>query len=65
MTTKASLILAMGSLLFATLSASAEEASNSEYDAIAIALEDIQWGAPGGGNGFPVGVQSARQGTDR
>ncbi len=64
MTTKASLILAMGSLLFATLSASAEEASNSEYDAMAIALEDIQWGVPGGGNGFPLGVQSARQGTD-
>lgn len=64
MTTKASLILTMGSLLFATLSASAEEASISEYDAMVIALEDIQWGAPGGGNGFPVGVQSARQGTD-
>ena len=64
MTTKASLILAVGSLLFASFSAGAEEASSSEYDAMAIALEDIQWGPPGGGNGFPVGVQSARQGTD-
>ncbi|HAS49692.1 MAG TPA: hypothetical protein DCS33_10490, partial [Gammaproteobacteria bacterium] len=64
MITKASLILALGSLLLATLPASAEEASGSEYDALAIALDDIQWGAPGGGNGFPVGVQSARQGTD-
>ena len=30
----------------------------------AIALDEIEWGEPGGGNGFPVGVQSARQGID-
>lgn len=41
-----------------------EEASASEYAPLAIPLSDIQWGPPGGGNGFPVGVQSARQGTD-
>ncbi|MBT3530208.1 MAG: cupin domain-containing protein [Gammaproteobacteria bacterium] len=27
-------------------------------------LSDIQWGEAGGGNGFPVGVRSARQVTD-
>lgn len=25
---------------------------------------DINWGPPGGGNGYPVGVRSARQGID-
>lgn len=29
-----------------------------------IALKDIDWGPPGGGNGYPVGVRSARQGID-
>jgi len=31
---------------------------------LAIDLEDLPWGAPGGGNGFPVGVRTARQGVD-
>lgn len=31
---------------------------------LAITLDKVQWGEPGGGNGFPVGVQTARQGTD-
>ena len=31
---------------------------------IAIDLKDVPWGAPGGGNGFPVGVRTARQGVD-
>ena len=31
---------------------------------LAIDLEDLRWGAPGGGNGFPVGVRTARQGVD-
>ena len=30
----------------------------------AIDLEELQWGPPGGGNGFPVGVRTAPQGTD-
>ncbi len=29
-----------------------------------INLDDINWGPPGGGNGFPLGVQTARQGVD-
>ena len=31
---------------------------------LATDLNDIPWGAPGGGNGFPVGVRTARQGVD-
>ena len=31
---------------------------------LAIDLSDVPWGAPGGGNGFPVGVRTARQGLD-
>ena len=31
---------------------------------LAIDLNDVSWGAPGGGNGFPVGVRTARQGVD-
>jgi mannose-6-phosphate isomerase-like protein (cupin superfamily) len=42
----------------------AEESPAIKYAPLAIPLADIQWGQPGGGNGFPVGVQSARQGTD-
>lgn len=31
---------------------------------MAIDLNDVPWGEPGGGNGFPVGVRTARQGED-
>ncbi len=31
---------------------------------LAIDLNDVSWGAPGGGNGFPLGVRTARQGVD-
>ena len=31
---------------------------------LAIDLKNVPWGAPGGGNGFPVGVRTARQGVD-
>ena len=27
-------------------------------------LESVEWGPPGGGNGFPVGLQTARLGID-
>ena len=30
----------------------------------AIDLNDVPWGAPGGGDGFPVGVRTARHGLD-
>lgn len=29
-----------------------------------VALESLEWGPPGGGNGFPVGVRTVRQGVD-
>ena len=31
---------------------------------LAIDLNEVPWGAPGGGNGFPVGVRTARQGLN-
>ena len=31
---------------------------------LAIELGDVLWGAPGGGNGFPVGVRTALQDVD-
>jgi mannose-6-phosphate isomerase-like protein (cupin superfamily) len=33
-------------------------------EASAVGLNDLNWTPPGGGNGFPVGVQTARQGVD-
>ncbi|PCJ27061.1 MAG: hypothetical protein COA96_03870 [SAR86 cluster bacterium] len=29
-----------------------------------VRLSEINWGPPGGGNGFPVGVRTERQGAD-
>ena len=31
---------------------------------LAIDLNEVPWGSPGGGNGFPVGVRTARQGVN-
>lgn len=39
-------------------------AQDSTLASKAVSLEEIEWGAPGGGNGFPVGVRSAQQGID-
>ena len=64
MTKRICLALALSSTFIAGSILQAEEASTSKYAPLAIPLADIQWGTPGGGNGFPVGVQSARQGTD-
>lgn len=64
MTKKIYLALALSSALIGYTTLQAEESSNSKYDPLAIPLANIQWGQAGGGNGFPVGVQSARQGTD-
>jgi len=58
------LALAWSSTLIANSLLQAEESPASEYDPVAIPLANIQWGPPGGGNGAPVGVQTARQGTD-
>ncbi|GJM12248.1 MAG: hypothetical protein DHS20C12_06510 [Pseudohongiella sp.] len=56
--------LALSSAFIATSILQAAEPPVSKYEPLAIPLSEIQWGEPGGGNGFPVGVQSARQGTD-
>ena len=61
---KICLTLALSSVLIANTALHAEESPISKYAPLAISLSDIQWGQAGGGNGFPVGVQSARQGTD-
>jgi len=39
-------------------------AQESSLTPSATALKDIEWGPPGGGNGFPVGVQTALMGVD-
>jgi mannose-6-phosphate isomerase-like protein (cupin superfamily) len=63
-TKKIYLALALSSALTTNSLLQAEESPASEYDPVAILLADIQWGPPGGGNGAPVGVQTARQGID-
>ncbi len=42
----------------------AQESSPEPTQPLAINLNELDWGPPGGGNGFPVGVRTARQGTD-
>lgn len=64
MTKKTYLTLALSAVLMVSSVLQAEDSPVSKYEPLAIPLADIQWGEPGGGNGFPVGVQSARQGTD-
>lgn len=49
-------------LIVATVTSYAEEEAKS--NPLALQLADVPWGPPGGGNGFPVGVRTARQGTD-
>lgn len=39
-------------------------ASSLATDAEVQNLSEIDWSPPGGGNGFPVGVQTAQQGVD-
>lgn len=39
-------------------------AQDSSLSPLATTLEQIQWGPPGGGDGYPVGVRSSRQGID-
>lgn len=55
-------------LLLATtqinLSAIGQELESVETQAMAVKLSEVNWGAAGGGNGFPVGVRTERQGTD-
>lgn len=45
------------SVIFCNLSLAQEQP-------LVVDLEGIEWGAPAGGNGYPVGLQTARVGTD-
>ncbi len=36
----------------------------SESEPATIDLSELQWGPPGGGNGFPIGLRTARVGID-
>lgn len=38
--------------------------SSEPSSPLVINLSELEWGPPGGGNGFPVGVRTARQGID-
>ena len=39
-------------------------AQESSFTPSVNALEDLEWGTPGGGNGFPVGVRTVQLGVD-
>lgn len=51
-------------LAMANSTALAQEPATTDTQALAVKLADINWGPAGGGNGFPVGVRTQRQGTD-
>lgn len=55
-------LLLLGMLLFNLKAFSQETAVKTEP--LAVDLAEINWGPPGGGNGFPVGVRTERQGID-
>jgi mannose-6-phosphate isomerase-like protein (cupin superfamily) len=54
--------LAVVTLLPAALTEA--QADVSPVDAFVTDLDTVEWGEPGGGNGFPVGVQTVRLGLD-
>lgn len=58
------LALLLLSLLLVNIKSLGQEAVTTETQALAVNLGGINWGPPGGGNGFPVGVRTERQGTD-
>jgi mannose-6-phosphate isomerase-like protein (cupin superfamily) len=51
-------------MLMILLPASMLVAAELETEPVAINLEEVEWGPPGGGDGFPVGVRTARMGVD-
>jgi quercetin dioxygenase-like cupin family protein len=56
--------IALIALCFSVASLSVLSADESVLSPSAKNLSEIQWGPAGGGNGFPIGVRSARQVTD-
>ncbi len=61
---KTFLALTAGMVFSCNASSCAEESSAGKFEPLAINLSKIDWGLAAGGNGFPVGVRSARQGID-
>ena len=49
---------------FLVLVGSMAQDSSFATEALTVNLADISWGPPGGGNGVPMGVRTARQGID-
>ncbi|MEX0964266.1 MAG: cupin domain-containing protein [Pseudohongiellaceae bacterium] len=64
MTNKAYLSLALGSVLMGAMTVHAQDSPVSQFEPLAVPLDTIEWGPPGGGNGVPLGVQTAQQGID-
>ncbi len=64
MTKKSYLAILFSSALLGSFGLQAEESVQSLFEPLALTLDDVEWGPPGGGNGAPVGVQTARQGID-
>ena len=56
--------LVAGLILSLVPLASLAQDSSFETQALTVNLADISWGPPGGGNGVPVGVRTARVGID-
>ena len=56
--------LIVGLTPFLVLVNSMAQDSSFATEALIVNLADISWGPPGGGNGVPVGVRTARQGID-
>lgn len=60
--TSAILLTALASVLLLSLKSYSQSAELSTP--LVVNLDELEWGPPGGGNGFPVGVRTARQGID-
>lgn len=58
------LALPLLGLLLVNIESLAQETAVTETQALAVNLAEINWGPAGGGNGFPVGVRTERQGVD-
>ena len=56
--------LIVGLTPFLVLVNSMAQDSSFATEALTVNLADISWGPPGGGDGVPVGVRTARQGVD-
>lgn len=56
--------LLLFALLLLNIESLAQETLATGTQALAVNLAEINWGPAGGGNGFPVGVRTERQGID-